>query len=253
VPTSDASTVTLRHARVGPLVRPMRCPLDHRSLRSDARRWLTWRVVGSHVALRLRAGRARAQKRLSSYREPSSRDPRPDCPSQPLRKRDTRAPIRLLSTRALRQAKLRASSRLAPRRTTKPFDPAVTETRRCVRPTSATRNERDVNPVPRAFPARSRGFRRREVPQSPRLRATRPGDRTFLDVRFASADRALGGTLSLRSRSIEPLAPLSPLLRFLFAGTRLRAFDRSRTSGWEEGRSRRGQDPRHLEKDDVST
>ena len=49
------------------------------------------------------------------------------------------APFRLLSTRAPRQAGLRASSWLAPSRSTRPCDLPVRQDARCVQPTSATR------------------------------------------------------------------------------------------------------------------
>jgi hypothetical protein len=60
-------------------------------------------------------------------------------------------------------------------------------------------------------------------------------------------------SLSLRSRSIEPLALLSPSFVPLRRDAPSRVFARSRRAGWEEGRSRQGPDPRHLEKDDDST
>jgi len=53
-------------------------------------------------------------------------------------KSHTRAPIRLLSTRAPRQARLRTSSRLAPFVHQQTLRPPGAKDARCVRPTSAT-------------------------------------------------------------------------------------------------------------------
>jgi hypothetical protein len=136
----------------------------------------------------VREGWASALERLSSYREPSSRNPKTSHPRFLVWKRGARAPFRLLSTRAPRQAVLRASSRLAPR----DFHHEVSRLQgaqdaRCVQSTSATQTI-CVYPVPRRVPGSSCSFRCLDVPRSLRLRATRPGDRTFHDVRLASAD-----------------------------------------------------------------
>jgi hypothetical protein len=95
----------------------------------------------------VRARRARARERLSSYREPASRNPqavhRKTC-----WRSCARAPIRLLPIRAPRQVVLRTSSRLAPSHPTKPCDSAGEKTRdasnRCLPPirTACTRTSR---------------------------------------------------------------------------------------------------------------
>ena len=84
---------------------------------------------GPCVALPVRARRAKARERLPSYREPASRNPQAMHPETCL-KPCTRAPFRLLSIRAPRQAVLRTSSWLAPSRfTNRPCDLPVEKTR----------------------------------------------------------------------------------------------------------------------------
>jgi len=95
----------------------------------------------------------------------------------------SRAPVRLFSIRASRQAMLRTSFWLAPSLfTNRPCDLPVEKTRdasnRRLPPKRLLRA-----PAPRAFPARSRHFRGGESPRSLGLRVALPGTWTFHDVR----------------------------------------------------------------------
>jgi hypothetical protein len=109
---------------------------------------LTCQPEGPCFALPVKARRAKARERLPSYREPASVNPQPTY-TETCRNPCTRAPFRLLSIRAPRQAVLRTSSRLAPSRfTNRPCDLPVEKTRdasnRCLPPnrTACTRTSR---------------------------------------------------------------------------------------------------------------
>jgi hypothetical protein len=137
VPTSDVPTVARRHARVGFLA--ARCAHQSTVL-ADGVLDVDLPAEGLRFVPPVRAERARARERLPSYREPSSRNPRPGLHVFLLRGRGARVPFRLLSTRAPRQAVLRASFRLAPwcfhHEVSRP--PGAQDAR-CVRSMSATR------------------------------------------------------------------------------------------------------------------
>jgi len=145
VSTSDVPFVTRRHTRVGILIRPICCPSS--SLRTIGS--LTYESEDFCFALPVRARRASARERLSSYREPASRNPqavhRKTC-----WRSYARALFRLLSIRAPRQTVLRTSSWLAPFNTNRSCDLPVRKTRnasnRCLPP------KRLRAPAPRAFP-----------------------------------------------------------------------------------------------------
>jgi hypothetical protein len=117
-----------------------------------------------------------------------------------------RAPIRLLSTRALRQAVLRASSWLAPSRATRPCDLPVRKDARCVQPTSAIRT---IDVHPRAVRSRfSRvTFATREAhddPWSSRGMTEGPGVFTTPETASASSPRTRSSCLrpcGFRSRA----------------------------------------------------
>jgi hypothetical protein len=94
---------------------------------------------GLRVTPPVRAEWARARERLPSYPETSSRNPRTGPHVFLFGGRGARVPFRLLSTRAPRQAVLRASSRLAPWIRHEVSRPPGFQDARCVRSTSATR------------------------------------------------------------------------------------------------------------------
>jgi hypothetical protein len=111
VSTSDVPVVTRRHTRVG-----IRCPPDVLSsitLLADGDGELTCESKDLSVALPVRVRRASARERLSSYREPASRNPQA-MNAKTCLKSHSRALFRLLPIRAPRQAVLRTSSWLAP-------------------------------------------------------------------------------------------------------------------------------------------
>ena len=108
------------------------------TLLADGDAELTCEPEGPCFALPVRAERAKARERLSSYREPASRNPQAEH-RKTFGRSYERAPIRLLPIRAPRQAVLRTSSRLAPSRfTNRPCDLPVEKTRdasnRCLPP-----------------------------------------------------------------------------------------------------------------------
>jgi len=88
-------------------------------------------------ALPVRARRALARERLSSYREPASRNPQA-MHTATFRKPYARALFRLLPIRAPRQAVLRTSFWLAPSRRQQALRPPGGEDAQCVQPMSAT-------------------------------------------------------------------------------------------------------------------
>jgi hypothetical protein len=143
---------------------------------------------GPCFALLVRARRAKARERLPSYREPASRNPQamhPETCWEPC----TRAPFRLLSIRAPRQAVLRTSSWLAPSLFHQQvLRPPGGEDARCVQPTSATQSNY-VHP----HLARSRLALAAFAARTPRgvLGSTRHyrGNGRFTTSKTASADR----------------------------------------------------------------
>ena len=137
VSTSDVPFVTRRHTRVGIRIRPICCPSSRSSCEGAALRSFTCEPKDLCFALPVRARRALARERLSSYREPASRNP------QIMHRRFftrscTCAPIRLLSTRAPASGgatNLFPASALPHQQTLRP--PGVKDAR-CVQPMSAT-------------------------------------------------------------------------------------------------------------------
>jgi hypothetical protein len=139
VSTSDVPFVTRRHTRVG-----IRRPPDVLSvitLLADGDAEFTCEPEDLCFVRPVRARRASARERLSSYREPASRNPQAMY-TETCWDLCTRAPFRLLSIRAPRQAVLRTSSWLAPSRSTRPCDLPVEKTRdasnRCLPPKRIT-------------------------------------------------------------------------------------------------------------------
>jgi len=88
--------------------------------------------------LPVKARRAKARERLPSYREPASSSPAGQAQEKRLVVSCTRAPFRLLSIRAPRQAVLRTSSWLAPFARHETLQSPGGKDARCVRPISAT-------------------------------------------------------------------------------------------------------------------
>ena len=167
----------------------------------------------------MRAIRARARERLPSYRETC--EPKPACRTSAyvLWSAFVRAPFRLLSTRAPRQAVLRASFRLAPWLATRLG--TSRRTRRAMRPTNFCHLYDLRVPVPRSFPARDRGFHRVDVPRSLGSVRHDRGSRCFTTPKIALADRikthalsrpAFLATVSVaRSASVGVLFPRRPI------------------------------------------
>lgn len=149
---------------------------------SALRERIDLRAVGLRFPLTRLEVRGEARERLLSCRDPASRDPRSRRVSKTcsvvLR---VCAPVRHLSARASRQARLRASFRLAPCVRREALRPLGDQDARCVQPTSATRT------IPSVYPYLVRSW------QAPRLalragreefglRATRPGKGAFHDA-----------------------------------------------------------------------
>jgi hypothetical protein len=161
---------------------------------SAPRERIDLRAVGLRIPLTRLEVRGEARERLLSCRDPASRDPRTGCVSETcsvlLR---TRAPFRLLSARASRQARLRASFRLAPCVRREALRPLGDQDARCVQPTSATRTKNVYPYLVRSWQAP------RLAPRAGReefgLRATRPGKGAFHDAP-ASLRRVWPGTHS---------------------------------------------------------
>ena len=101
-------------------------------------RSLTYESEDFCFALPVRERRASARERLLSYREPASRNPQDVHTETRLGNPYVRAPFRLLSIRAPRQAVLRTSSWLAPSCLHPALRPNGGEDTRCDRPISAT-------------------------------------------------------------------------------------------------------------------
>lgn len=152
---SDALVVTRRHARVGLLT--ARCA-GRDTLLADGVPCIDLRAEGLCHARPVRVRRTAARERLPSCREPASFHPQAVRALNCLGTTRFRAPFRRLSTRALRQAVLRASSWLAPSSLHEILRSPGAEGARCVQPTSATRTN-DVHPSRRMFPVRSSHFR----------------------------------------------------------------------------------------------
>jgi len=152
---------------------------------------LTCESKDLNIALPVRARRALARERLSSYREPASRNPQA-AHKRLVRDSCVRALFRLLPIRAPRQAVLRTSSWLAPSVTNRSCDLPALKARnasnRCLPPnqTACTRTSR--------VPGSLRRFRDVDTPRRLRLRAVIPGDRTLHGAR----DRFGGSSCNTR-------------------------------------------------------
>jgi hypothetical protein len=124
------------------------------------------------LALPVKAARAVIQERLPSSREPASRNLQALGPSERgIAAKPFRAPFRLLSTRAPRQAVLRVSSWLAPWHS--PRDLAVSQCpRRAMRPIDICHpNELTCTRTSRVPGFRYRGFHHVGAPRNPWFRA----------------------------------------------------------------------------------
>jgi hypothetical protein len=126
--------------------------------------------------------RGLARERLSSCREPASRNPQATY-RRLFKGSCTRALFRHLPIRAPRQAVLRTSSRLAPFMVTNrscdlPVLKTLNVSNRCLPPKrlACTRTS--------CVPSSSRHFRSADTPRRLRLRAVVLGDRAFHDARF---------------------------------------------------------------------
>ena len=145
--TSDVPFVTRRHTRVGILV-SARCAVRNHASSRRVIRSLTYESEDFCFASPVRERRASARERLLSYREPASRNPQDVHPETRLGNPCTRAPFRLLSIRAPRQAVLRTSSWLAPSyyhsTLRRPVEKTRDATDRCLPPkrTTCTRTSR---------------------------------------------------------------------------------------------------------------
>jgi hypothetical protein len=138
--TSDAPSVTRRHARIGFRIDPSdTLSLENSTFRPRERRTEP-ASQGLCFDLPVRASRAKAQERLPSYREAASFYTCSPPVTRLLGHLHERAPFRLLPIRAPRQAVLRTSFRLAPSRHQQALRPPGEEDARCVRPTSATQS-----------------------------------------------------------------------------------------------------------------
>jgi hypothetical protein len=169
--------------------------------------------------------RALARERLSSYREPASRNPQ-DVLTRLIREPCTRTPFRLLSIRAPRQAVLRTSSWLAPS-SLPPTGLATSRwRRRTMRPTDVCHPNELRAPAPRAFPAHSRHFRSADTPRSLGLRAVMTGgpnvsrhSRPLRRIVIERKSRALlphgleSRTWAFSSHGADAIEPLTPLSR----------------------------------------
>jgi len=219
--SSDALVVTRRHARVGLLNRPMRWPLHPPLAREDVPD-VDLRAEGPWNTRPVRVWCTAARERLPSYRKPASVNPQANHAMNFLSTMRNRAPFRLLSTRAPRQAVLRASSWLAPSCSTRPCDLPVQKTRdasnRLLPPNWMTCTR---------FTVRSRfsraTFATRDAPQEsvvPTLHDR--GDERFHDARTASTSPSLAFP---RTRTLVPSSS-----RLLV--TSMGLFDPRRSMGW---------------------
>jgi hypothetical protein len=124
-----------------PLCRPMRCPSHPGSPLLRETGWGTeihLRAEGPHFALPVRARRAKARERLPSYRDLASRNPQTEPAPTFLMNALFRAPFRLFSARAPRQAVLSSFLPASALMLQQALRPPGKQDARCVRPTSAT-------------------------------------------------------------------------------------------------------------------
>jgi hypothetical protein len=164
------STVIHGHARVG--LCTARSAAHDTHPRGFVPRRLT-REPRTPKHLPVKAEGSEARECLPSCRDPASRDPQAGQCAERLELRLIRAPIRRLSTRAPRQAVLRASSRLAPSRPTRSCDLTARKTRDASnRLLPPERN--DVHPCIVCSRLPRTAFAIREAPRTPRVRAARP-------------------------------------------------------------------------------
>lgn len=167
------------------------------------------RARGPRVASLVRARRAKAQERLPSCQEPASRNPRTAGARtfDRLRSHAHRFAIhRLVPASGVVSSFLPASAPESPRGLSTSRCP-----RRSMRPTDFCHPIELRAPVPRAFPTRSRDFRRGGTPRSLWLHAVLPGEGEF----HASRIR-FGGSFQTQPRprrasrvGLEPFAHLA--------------------------------------------
>jgi hypothetical protein len=133
---------------------------------SAPRERIDLRAVGLRFPRARLEARGEAREHLLSCRDPASLDPRARRVSETcsvlLR---ACAPVRLLSVRASRQARLRTSFRLAPCMRREALRPPGDQDARCVQPTSATRTKLACTRTS-CVPGRLRGLRRVLVAKS---------------------------------------------------------------------------------------
>jgi len=139
-------------------------------------------------ALPVRARRAKARKRLPSSREPASLHP------QAMHKGNLLGTLAHAHRFAFCPSALRVSGAtdffLASALSSSPTGLATSRwRRRAMRPTDFCHPYERRAPAPRAFPARSRDFRRGDAPRRLRLRAVNRGTGCFTASETASADR----------------------------------------------------------------
>jgi hypothetical protein len=157
---------------------------------------LTYESEDFCFASPVRERRASARERLLSYREPASRNPQDVHTETRLGNPHARAPFRLLSIRAPRQAVLRTSSWLAPSDLHPALRPNGGEDTRCDRPISATHTNY-VHPHLARFQLALTGFPVGDAPRSLGLRDACWRTGCFTTPETASADH-------------EPAASLEP-------------------------------------------
>lgn len=221
--TSDALLVTRRHARVG--LRTARCAVRDTLLADGATR-IDLRAEGPGGARPVKVERSGIRERLPSCRDPSSSRSKDGRAANLVSAPRNLAPFRHLSTRALRQAVLRASSRLAPSRSTRPCDLPVRKTRdasnRLLPPEQVTCTRSPY--VPGSLGPLSRSGMPRDDPWSSRGMTEGPG--VFTTPETASAPspsnacpRALCLAASghergpVRPAALDGTRPLTPLSR----------------------------------------
>jgi len=170
----------------------MRCPSHFPApLRTpDDATAIHLRAEGPHFALPVRARRAKARERLPSYRDLASRDPQTEPALTVLRVSAFRAPFRLLSARAPRQAVLSCFLWASAPFFNKPCDFPNNDPRdasdRLLPP------ERSTCTRTSCVPSSLRDFHRADTPRSLGLRTELPGDRVFHDTRERFGGSMLG-------------------------------------------------------------
>jgi len=112
----------------------------------------------------VKARRARARERLPSCREPEGRNPHEPNPRALFEIALLRAPFRLLSARAPRQAVLASFFPASALSLHEALRPPSEQDARCVRPTSATRTIESARTS--RVPGSLRSFRRVDAPRS---------------------------------------------------------------------------------------